>query len=66
MDFIDEAHRHQNQADPNVRLLFPEVVDGEKLGGDGATSARSGVFEFDFRVEDPVVVEFVADVEDRA
>jgi hypothetical protein len=58
---VDEAHGNQDQTGAEVGLRPPEVVEVGELQAD----LMAGVLVLDLRVEQPVVVELVAEVEDR-
>ena len=61
MELIEEAHRNQDQANSKVQAVRMQIVEIEELRIDITASA---VLEFEFRVEHPLIIEFITHVED--
>ena len=68
VELVDEAHRHQEQAGAGVDLGTDPALEVGELDRHFAALpfARLGVLPLDLRVEEPVVVPLVAEVEDGA
>ncbi len=68
MELVDEAHRHQEETRAGVDLGTDPALEVGELDRHLAALpfARLGVLPLDLRVEQPVVVPLVAEVEDRA